>query len=90
MTCYEINTANTTYYARVLQGRYAHDWMLAAAFPHERATCTVYGGRFGVIETSQLPTKGCCIYGESSGRQVRTSPVLSVRRISKRRFLEVA
>ena len=90
MTCYEIKTANTTYYARVLPGRYAHDWMLAAAHPHERATVTVYGGRFGVIETSAIPTKGCCIYGESSGSQVRTSPVVSVRRISKRRFAEVA
>jgi len=90
MTCYEINTANTTYYARVLPGRYAHDPLLAAAFPEERATITVYGGRFGVIEAGRIPTKGDCIYGESSGRQVRTSPVTGVRRISKRRFLEVA
>jgi len=90
MTCYEINTANTTYYARVLPGRYAHDPLLAAAHPEERASITVYGGRFGVIEAGRIPTKGDCIYGESSGRQVRTSPVLSVRRISKRRFLEVA
>lgn len=90
MTCYEINTANTTYYARVLPGRYAHDWLLAAAHPEDRATVTVYGGRFGVIEAMELPTRGCVIQGESGGRRVRTSPVLSVRRISTRRFAEVA
>lgn len=90
MTCYEINTANTTYYARVLPGRFARDPLLAAANPPERGLVTVYGGRFGVIEASVLPATGCCIYGESSGRRVCTSPVLSVRRISKSRFLQVA
>ena len=90
MKCYEIKTANTTYYARLLPGRYDHDPLMAAAFPAERAAITVYGGRFGVIEAGRLPAKGDCIYGESSGRHVRTSPVLSVRRISKRQFLEVA
>jgi hypothetical protein len=90
MKCYEINTVNTTYYARVLPGRFAHDPMLAAAYPQDRATVTVYGGRFGVIEAVRLPAKGDCIYGESSGGKVRTSPVLSVRRISKKRFAEVA
>ena len=90
MKCYEIKTQNTTYYARVLPGRFAHDPLLAAAHPLERATVTVYGGRFGVIEAMELPTRGCVIQGESSGRRVRTSPVLSVRRISKERFLQVA
>ena len=90
MTCYQINTANTTYYARVLPGRYAHDPLLAAAHPEDRATVTVYGGRFGVIEATSLPTRGCVIQGQSGGRLVRTSPVLGVRRISKRRFLQVA
>jgi hypothetical protein len=89
MKCYEINTANTTYYARVLPGRFAHDPLLAAAFPEERGTVTVYGGRFGVIENA-IWQKGGVIYGESSGRRVRTSLVMSVRRISKKRFLEVA
>jgi hypothetical protein len=89
MTCYEINTANTTYYARVLPGRFK-DPLIAAACPWDRGSVTVYGGRFGVIEASVLPAAGCCIYGESSGRRVHTSPVLSVRRISKKRFMEVA
>lgn len=90
MKCYEINTANTTYYARVLPGRFAHDPLLAAAHPQDRATVTVYGGRFGVIEATELPARGGVIAGESGGRRVRTSPVLSVRRISKARFLQVA
>ena len=90
MTCYEINTANTTYYARVLPGRFAHDQLLAAACPQDRAAVTVYGGRFGVIEATSLPTCGNVITGESGGRQVRTSPVVGMRRISKRRFLQVA
>ena len=88
MTCYEIQTENTTYYARVLPGRYEGDPLLAAAF-NDRPTTTVYGGRFSVIENATWQ-KGSCILGESSGRQVRTSVVRSVRRISKKRFLEVA
>lgn len=90
MKCYEIKTANTTYYARVLPGRYAHDPLLSACYPWDRATVTVYGGRFGVIEATTLPTRGGFITGESSGRQVRTSSVVSVRRISKQRFMESA
>lgn len=90
MTCYEINTANTTYYARVLPGSFNHDWRMAAAHQPDRASVTVYGGRFGVIEATSLPARGCVIQGESGGRRVCTSPVLRVRRISKRRFMEVA
>jgi len=88
MTCYEIQTENTTYYARVLPGRYAGDPLLAAAF-NDRPTVTVYGGRFGVIENAEWQ-KGGVILGESSGRQVRTSLVRSVRRISKKRFMQVS
>lgn len=88
MKCYEIKTTNTTYYARVLPGRYANDALLAAAHPEDRATVTVYGGRFGVIEAHELPACGGVISGESGGRRVRTSSVVSVRRISKQRFLE--
>ena len=88
MTCYEIITENTTYYARVLPGRYAHDPLLAAAF-NDRPTVTVYGGRFSVIENASWQ-KGGVISGESSGRPVRTSVVRSVRRISKKRFMELA
>lgn len=88
MKCYEIKTQNTIYYACVLPGRYDRDPLLAAAF-NDRPTTTVYGGRFGVIENADWQ-KGGVISGESSGRRVRTSLVMSVRRISKKRFLQVA
>jgi hypothetical protein len=89
MKCYEINTENTTYYAAVCPGRFAHDPLLAAYF-NDRSTVTVYGGRFSVINADRLPTRGGFIIGESSGRMVRTSTVVSVRRISKKRFQEVS
>jgi hypothetical protein len=88
MKCYEIKTQNTTYYACVLPGRYHGDPLLALAF-NDQPTITVYGGRFGVIEDAEWQ-KGGVISGESSGRRVRTSLVMSVRRISKKRFAEVA
>lgn len=87
MTYYEITTANTTYHARVIPGRYAHDPMLAAAH-HDRQTVTVYGGRFGVIEPAEFPRTGCPIFGESCGRRVATSPVRAIRRIGRRAFLQ--
>jgi hypothetical protein len=87
MRYYEVRTANTTYHARVIPGRYAHDWMLAAAHG-DGPTVLVYGGRFGVIEPSEFPKKGCPILGKSSGRRVATSPVQSIRRIGRRAFLD--
>jgi hypothetical protein len=88
MTCYEIKTENTTYYASVIPGRYARDPLLALAF-NDRPTAMVYGGRFSVIENARWQ-KGGYITGESSGRRVRSSIVRSVRRISKKRFMQVA
>lgn len=87
MTFYEITTANTTYHARVIPGRYAHDPLLAAAHG-DRQAVTVYGGRFGVIDAAGIPAKGCPIAGESGGRRVATSPVRSIRRIGRLAFLE--
>ena len=79
MKCYEIKTANTTYYARVFAGTKIG----------ERDTVTLYGGRFGLIDTDMMPVRGIGIYGDSCGRRVRTSPVASVKRISRKRFFEV-
>lgn len=87
MTFYEITTANTTYHVRVIPGRYAHDWMLAAAHG-DGPTVTVYGGRFGVLNAARIPAKGCPIAGESGGRRVATSPVRSIRRIGRQAFLK--
>ena len=87
MKCYEIKTANTTYLAKVLPGKWAHNPLMAMAEPWERDTVIVYGGRFGVIHAWEMPKRNHQIFGESGVDRVQTSPVVSVKRISRKRFL---
>jgi hypothetical protein len=88
MKCYEIQTENTTYLASIVPGRWAHDPLLAAAH-NDRPDVTVYGGRFSIIQNADWRVGGV-ISGESGGRRVQSSRVVSVKRISKKRFMEAS
>jgi hypothetical protein len=82
-TYYSVRTANSAYYVRFTHGQ--HDWRYAQR-PDE---LTVYGaGR--VFDIDRLPDPGMPMYGTDANGRLRTSPVRSVQRISRKRFLAEA
>ena len=79
-TYHEVRTANTTYTVRRTTDRYISG--------EERTEQTFFGGRPGIftVKGSELPRRGCPVFGTTATGRVQTSPVVSVRRISFKAF----
>jgi hypothetical protein len=86
MRYYEVRTAHTTYHLRADAGCIQDDGI------HRGGTTDVWGGQFQffTLAGTEMPRVGCPMLGQNATGRIQTSPVQSVQRISRKRFLAQA
>jgi hypothetical protein len=76
---YEINTQNSTYYVRVIPGKMNHLFQVASD------EIDVWG-RHGRFSLASLPVCGAPMIGDNPAGKLKTTNVISIRKISEKVF----
>jgi hypothetical protein len=76
---YEVNTANSTYYVRVIPGKMNHLFQVASD------EIDVWG-RHGRFSLASLPVCGAPLTGNNPAGKLTTTNVVAIRKISEKVF----